>query len=182
MTSMIDSLAELVFNVFEAFTVALFLKDGQQLRCLSSITFAQSFERERRVPIEGSLPGWVLKHNEPLIIPNFDKDEATLGYYGSEESIKSFMAYPLEVSGVIVVDSKKRYVFTDREKKLLGHFVSIIGKELEKEKGFQEIEERNEELAVERRIIRYFLDSGLSDTIRWIKGRLEHFKPEIYST
>ena len=57
MTSMIDSFAELVFNVFEAFTVALFLKDGQQLRCLSSVTFAKSFERERRVPVKGSLPG-----------------------------------------------------------------------------------------------------------------------------
>jgi GGDEF domain-containing protein len=163
MTSMIDSFSELVFNVFEAFTVALFLKDAERFRCLSSVTFAQSFDRERQIPIEGSLPGWVLKHNEPLIIPNFDKDEATLGYYGSEESIKSFMAYPLEVPGVIVVDSKKRYVFTDREKKLLGHFVSIIGKELEKEKRFQEIEERNEELAVERRIIRFFSESGLSE-------------------
>jgi diguanylate cyclase (GGDEF)-like protein len=163
MTSMIDSFSELMFNVFEAFTVALFLKDGERFRCLSSVTFAQSFDRERQIPIEGSLPGWVLKHNEPLIIPNFDKDEATLGYYGSEESIKSFMAYPLEVPGVIIVDSKKRYVFTDREKKLLGHFVSIIGKELEKEKRFQEIEERNEELAVERRIIRFFLESGLSE-------------------
>jgi GGDEF domain-containing protein len=105
----------------------------------------------------------VLKHNEPLIIPNFDKDESTLGYYGSEEGIKSFMAYPLEAPGVIVVDSKKRYVFTDREKKLLGNFVSMIGKELEKEKRLQELEEKSEELVVERRIIRFFLKSGLSE-------------------
>ena len=73
------------------------------------------------------------------------------------------MAYPLEASGVIVVDSKKRYVFTDREKKLLGNFVSVIGKELEKEKRLQELEEKNEDLAIERRIIRFFLKSGLSE-------------------
>jgi diguanylate cyclase (GGDEF)-like protein len=161
--SMIDSLTELVFNVHEAFTVALFLKEEDSFRCLSSVTFAKSFDRDRRIPIEGTLPGWVLKHDEPLIIPNFDKDESTLGYYGADEEIKSFMAYPLEVPGVIVVDSKKRYVFTDREKKLLGHFVSVIGKELEKERRFQDIEERNEELSIERRIIGFFRESRLTE-------------------
>ena len=160
---LIDNFSELIFNVYEAFTVALLLKDEERFRCLSSVTFARSFDRGRTIPIEGTLPGWVLKHNEPLIIPNFDKDESTLGYYGSEEGIKSFMAYPLEALGVIVVDSKKRYVFTDREKKLLGHFVSMIGKELEKEKRLQELEEKNEELSFERRIIRFFLKSGLSE-------------------
>ena len=159
----IDSFSELVFNVYEAFTVALLLKDEERFRCLSSVTFAKSFDRDRTIPIEGTLPGWVLKHNEPLIIPNFDKDESTLGYYGSEEGIKSFMAYPLEAPGVIVVDSKKRYVFTDREKKLLGHFVLMIGKELEKEKRLQELEEKNEDLSIERRIIRSFLKPGLSE-------------------
>jgi len=142
--SLLDSFSELIFNVYEAFSVVLLIKDEERFRCLSSVTFAQSFDRDRTIPIEGTLPGWVLKHNEPLIIPNFDKDESTLGYYGSEEGIKSFMAYPLEAPGVIVVDSKKRYVFTDREKKLLGHFVSMIGKELEKEKRLQELEEKNE--------------------------------------
>jgi diguanylate cyclase (GGDEF)-like protein len=162
--SPIDGFSELIFNVYEAFTVALFLADEERFRCLSSVTFAQSFNRDRKIPIEGTLPGWVLKHAEPLIIPNFDKDESTLGYYGSEEGIKSFMAYPLESpKGVIVVDSKKRYVFTDREKRLLGHFVSMIGKELEKEKRLQELEEKNEELSIERRLIRFFLKSGLSE-------------------
>jgi GGDEF domain-containing protein len=161
--TLIDNFSELIFNVYEAFTVALLVKHEERFRCLSSVTFAKSFDRDRTIPIEGTLPGWVLKHNEPLIIPNFDKDESTLGYYGSEEGIKSFMAYPLEAPGVIVVDSKKRYVFTDREKKLLGNFVSMIGKELEKEKRLQELEEKSEELVVERRIIRFFLKSGLSE-------------------
>jgi GGDEF domain-containing protein len=37
----------------------------------------------------------------------------------------------------------------------------MIGKELEKEKRLQELEEKSEELVVERRIIRFFLKSGL---------------------
>jgi diguanylate cyclase (GGDEF)-like protein len=161
--SLIDNFSELIFNVYEAFTVALFLKDEERFRCLSSVTFAKSFDRERSIPIDGTLPGWALKHSEPLILPNFDKDESALGYYGSEEGIKSFMAYPLGIPGVIVVDSKKRYVFTDRERKLLGHFVSMIGQELEREKRLQELEEKNEELSIERRIIQFLLTSRLSE-------------------
>ena len=165
MMSLIDSFTELVFNVYEAFTVALLIKQEENFRCFSSVTFAKSFDRSRSIPIESSLAGWVLKHNEPLIIPNFDKDESTLGYYGSEEGIKSFMAYPLSAQGVIVVDSKKRYVFTDKEKKLLGHFVTMIGKELEREKRLQELEDKNEELSIERRIIRFLLSTDPSGVL-----------------
>ena len=155
---MIESLCQLIFNVYEAFTVALFIRDGDLLRCLSSVTFATSLDRTKPIPIEGTLPGWVLKHNEPLIIPNFDKEEATLGYYGATEGIKSFMAYPMEAEGVIVVDSKKKYVFTDKEKKHLAAFVSVIHTEFERERKVSEIEEKIEELFAEKRLISLFSD------------------------
>lgn len=117
--STLDALVQLIFNVYEAFTVAVYLRQGDLLSCVSSYTFSRSFDQLRKIPVESSLPGWVVKHNEPLIIPNFDKDEAALGYYGATEDIKSFMGYPLEVPGVIVIDSKKKYVFTDKEKRYL---------------------------------------------------------------
>ena len=151
--NMIDSLAQLIFNIYEAFTVALYATDKERLRCLSSMTFASSFDRNRVLPVEGTLPGWVVKHKEPLIIPNFDKDEGTLGYYGSPEGVKSFMGYPVEDDGVIVIDSKKKYVFTDREKKILGGFVAVIHEELERDKRSQEVDEKIEELRTEKRII-----------------------------
>ncbi|MDR2018384.1 MAG: GAF domain-containing protein [Syntrophobacterales bacterium] len=155
---MIDHISQLIFNVYEAFTVALFLKEKEMLKCASSVTFATSFSKSRAIPVESTLPGWALKHNEPLIIPNFDKDEATLGYYGAKENIKSFMTYPVETDGVIVVDSKKKYVFTDREKKILGSFASIMHKEIEREKRFQDMEDRIEDLAAEKRIMGMFSD------------------------
>jgi GGDEF domain-containing protein len=158
--STVDALAQLIFNVYEAFTVAIYLRQGDNLNCLSSVSFSRSFDRLRKVSVENSLPGWVVKHNEPLIIPNFDKDEGTLGYYGAAEDIKSFMGYPLEVPGVIIIDSKKKYVFTDKEKKILAHFVAIMHDEVEREKRLQEIEELNEEMLVERRIIDYFRHSS----------------------
>ncbi len=154
--TIIDGLCQVIFNTYEAFTTAIYVREGEVLRCLSSVTFAGSFDRNRAIPVEGSLPGWVIKHHETLIIPNFDKDEDTLGYYGAGEGIKSFMGYPIEGEGIIVVDSKKKYVFTDKEKKILGGFGALIFQNLEREQRFQEMEEKIEELSRDRRILHLF--------------------------
>ncbi len=53
---MIDALSQLIFNIYEAFTVALYAKDNDRLNCLSSVTFAKSFHENRSIPIEGTLP------------------------------------------------------------------------------------------------------------------------------
>ena len=160
---MLDGFSNLIFNVYEAFTVALFLKNNESLKCLSSVSFANSFDKNKDILIEGTLPGWVIKHNEPLIIPNFDKDENTLGYYNSAEGIKSFMGYPLEEGkGVIIVDSKKKWVFTDKEKKILGAFASMLHKEIEMEKRSLDMEEKIEELYAERRILNLFSELNFS--------------------
>lgn len=150
---MIDRLSQLIFNIYEAFTVALYLRERESLSCVSSVTFAKSFDEKKSIPVEGTLPGWVIKHNAPLIIPNFDKDEEALGYYGAREGIKSFMGYPMDTKGVIIVDSKKKYVFTDKEKKILGSFVALIQEEIEQERRALSAEETMEELYAERRIL-----------------------------
>jgi GGDEF domain-containing protein len=149
----LDGFVQLIFNVYEAYTVALFVPEDDKLRCLSSCTFASSFDKARAISFDGTLPGWVAKHKEPLVIGNFDKDEETLGYYGKKEEIKSFMAYPLETPGVIVVDSKKKWIFTDREKKVLAHFVSVLSREVERERELRAMEEEMEELLLVRRLI-----------------------------
>ncbi len=160
--STIDSLSQLIFNIYEAFTVAFFVRESDHLKCFSSVTFATSFDKSKPVSIDNSLPGWVVKHNEPLIIPNFDKDVETLGYYGADEGIKSFMGYPMEEKGVIIVDSKKKWVFTDKEKKILGSFVSLINEEIKKSKKTQDFEEIIDELSVEKKIMNLFRDLNLS--------------------
>ncbi len=159
---MVDSLTQLVFDIYEAFTVALFARDKDMLVCISAISFAKSFEKSRTMPIEGTLPGLVMKRKEPLIIPNFDKDERDLGYYGAKEDIKAFMAYPVETDGVIVVDSKKKYAFPDREKKILASFVSVIHGEIERERRYQNLEEATETLISEKRIMALFSELSSS--------------------
>ena len=147
----LDSFVELIFNVYEAHTVALYMKEDDRLICLSAVSFAQSFDKGRSLPLEGTLAGWALKHRAPLIIGNFDKDEETLGYYGRKEEIKSFMAYPLEIPGVIVVDSKGKWVFTEKDKKILAHFGKMLSKEVEGQKQLSQMEEEREEAALLKR-------------------------------
>lgn len=174
--TIIDGLCQVIFNTYEAFTAAIYVREGEMLHCLSSVTFAGSFDRNRDIPVEGSLPGWVIKHHETLIIPNFDKDEDALGYYGTTEGIKSFMGYPIEGEGIIVVDSKKKYVFTDKEKKILGGFGALIFQNLEQERRFQEMEERIEELSRDRRILHLFKElSQASVTVTDVLGECADF-------
>jgi GGDEF domain-containing protein len=158
----LDGFVQLIFNVYEAFTVALFVRDGDHLSCFSSVTFSRSFDRARPLALDGTLPGWAAKHKEPLIIGNFDKDEETLGYYARKEEIKSFMAYPLEAQGVIVVDSKKKWVFTEKEKKILAHFAAVASKEVEREKQLREMEEEREEFSLLRRQLNFFRQPRLA--------------------
>jgi len=159
---MINALSQLIFNIYEAYTVAFYLRDNEVLKCLASFTFSQSFDKDRPLSIESTLPGWVVKHNEALIISNFDRDEGALGYYGAREDIKSFMGYPMEHDGVIVVDSKRKWVFTDKEKKILGMFCALIHTEIERGKRFEDIEEKMVEFLVERRILNLFNEVILS--------------------
>ncbi|MCX8110380.1 MAG: diguanylate cyclase [Syntrophorhabdaceae bacterium] len=154
--TIIDRFSQLIFNIYEAFTVALYIKDRDNLKCISHVTFSHSFDKGRLLSIEGTLPGWVIKHSQPLIIPNFDKDEAALGYYSGREDIKSFMGYPMGTDGVIVVDSKKKWVFTDKEKKILSGFALAINETIEKERKFSETEEKMEELINEKRVFTLF--------------------------
>jgi GGDEF domain-containing protein len=173
--AIIDGLSQLIFNFYEAFTVAFYVKENDRLNCISSMTFAKSFDKHKSIPIEGTLPGWVMKHNEALIIPNFDRDADALGYYGADEGIKSFMGYPMEAHGVIVVDSKRKYVFTDKEKKHLGSIVSMIHEELEREKKSVERDEALEELYAEKRILGLFNELNLSKiSLLEILGEMLH--------
>jgi GGDEF domain-containing protein/putative methionine-R-sulfoxide reductase with GAF domain len=161
----LDVFVQLIFNVYEAHTVGLYTKDDEHLSCASAVSFAKSFDKTKALPLDGTLAGWVVKHREPLIIGNFDKDEETLGYYRKKEEIKSFMAYPLEIPGVIVIDSKKKWIFTEKEKKILAHFVAVLSQEVEREKRLREMEDEREELSLMRRHIGFLRRSRLGTPV-----------------
>jgi hypothetical protein len=125
----IQGIIDLVSNTTDAYTTALFLhdpsKDGLILYSWQSLSRNINEDVVIR-PGEG-LVGWVFKNNEPVNIDQFDRDTRQLLFYKVDESIKSFMAVPLKgAGGVLVVDSKQRYVFTDKSHKILYQFGQFL--------------------------------------------------------
>lgn len=139
----VQRLVELVSNTTEAFTTALFLIDDEQprrLRLYAHHTLSQSLDPEATIPLGHGLVGWVAKNEKQTHATRFERDtRAALKFYTVDEPIKSFAATPVRhgdrVVGVLAVDSKKQYVFTDKALKILDDFAVAIGRSLALGKG-----------------------------------------------
>jgi GGDEF domain-containing protein len=121
-------------NCLDAYTAALFIWDDHSklltLRAFHSLS-KHVIPKVQCSLEDGGLIGWVAKNNQPLTVDHFDRDTRILPYYGSDENIKSFLAIPLDSPrGVICVDSKRQYVFTNKDQKLLAGFATVAGNAL----------------------------------------------------
>jgi GGDEF domain-containing protein len=130
----LNDITALLSNCLDAYTAAVFVWDDSSrlltLRAFHSLS-KNIVANAQFAAEDGSLIGWVAKSNQPLTIDHFDRDTKTLPYYKSDENIKSFLALPLEKrKGVLCVDSKRQYVFTSKDQKLLAGFVTVIGNAL----------------------------------------------------
>lgn len=124
---------KLVANVTDAFTAALFLiddKKGDILRLRTFQSLCGSVIADAEFPAGAGLVGWVAKTGKSTQTSHFKGDSSTLGYYRQDEDIKSFAASPLfdgdRVMGVLCVDSKKSYVFTEKMGKILDEFAETL--------------------------------------------------------
>ena len=124
----LKGLIELVSNVNDAFTAALFLFNPQRDRLLLSAYHTLSLQVNPKTTIQpgDSLIGWVAKNEQPVNVAQFDRDNRNLKLYLRDEGIKSFMAVPVGDAGVLCVDSKRNYVFTDKNQKILQDFARVI--------------------------------------------------------
>lgn len=130
----LNDITALLSNCLDAYTAAVFIWDDRSklftLRAFHSLS-KNLIPNAQFSPEDGSLMGWVAKTDQPLVVDHFDRDTKTLPYYQGDENIKSFLAVPLEKSkGVICVDSKRQYVFTNKDQKLLAGFATVIGNAL----------------------------------------------------
>jgi len=125
----IQSLIDLISNTTEAFTTALFLAaepDGP-LKLTAYQSLSQNINKDVSIGPGEGLVGWAYKNLKPVNVNQFDQDTRRLLFYLTDESIKSFMAVPLpEVNGVLAVDSKQQYVFTEKSLKILHQFGQIL--------------------------------------------------------
>ena len=140
-TKRVQAFIDLVCNVMEAYTVALFLVDekeekGVKLYCCRS--FSKQIDWDRRIfPGEG-IVGWVYREQKPIPAHYFERSTTTLRFYKKNEEIKSLLAVPLPMgTGVLYVDTKRSYTFTEEKEKILSHMAltafSLIESVKEKE-------------------------------------------------
>lgn len=130
----LDDITVLLSNCLDAYTAAVFIWDDRSklltLRAFHSLS-KHVIPKVQFSLEDGGLIGWVAKNNQPLTVDHFDRDSRILPYYGSDENIKSFLAIPLDGHrGVICVDSKRQYVFSNKDQKLLSGFATVAGNAL----------------------------------------------------
>jgi signal transduction protein with GAF and PtsI domain len=124
----LKDIVKLIGNVTEAFTVALFLYNQAHDHILLNCYHTLSLQINPRISLQpgDSVIGWVAKNRQPVNIAQFDRDTRNLKLYLKDEGIKSFLAVPVGDAGVLCVDSKRNYVFTEKNQKILMDFAQVI--------------------------------------------------------
>jgi signal transduction protein with GAF and PtsI domain len=126
----LDRILGLVCSVFDGYSAVLFLKGKGQEHCLaSSFSLGDSIKPGTMITPGAGLVGWIIKNKKPLLINKFDRGVGCLGYYPDEgeSKIKAFMGVHLPANaGVLCVDSKKTYSFSDKDQKILHQFAQLI--------------------------------------------------------
>lgn len=126
----LDKILAIVCSVFDAYSAVLFLPvedRAEDLRLVSSFSLGNKILNNASVQ-PGSLVAWIQARDNPLIVPNFDRHPTRLGYYedGEEDTIRAFMGCPIPTGGVLCVDSKRQYSFSEKDSKILHLFAQLI--------------------------------------------------------
>jgi GAF domain-containing protein len=121
-----NHLAELIANLTEAYTAAIFLKNPKKdfLTVAGVQTLSRDFLDSAEIPFGNGLIGWTAQNGARVSVSPFEHNATTLLCYGRDQGLKSFVAVPIlnengEVLGVIACDSKKSYAFAKVTEKIL---------------------------------------------------------------
>ncbi len=119
-------LSELIANITEAYTIAIFLADREKkvLMVAAAHSLSREFLPEAEVPFGRGLVGWTAENSVRISVSPFEHDSTTLLYYSKNQDLKSFTAVPIldsakRLLGVIACDSKKNYAFAKITEKVL---------------------------------------------------------------
>jgi hypothetical protein len=118
----IGDFLDLVSNVMEAYTAALFAVENEEekiIKIFSYRSFSKNIDGECRLAPGEGFVSWVQREQKSVLVNHFDRSTTTLKFYNQDEEIKSLLAVPLpEQEGVLYVDSKKSYRFTEEREKI----------------------------------------------------------------
>jgi hypothetical protein len=134
---------DLVSNVMEAYTAAVFtVADPQEktLKIFSCRSFSKKIDPDCLLAPGEGFVSWVHREQKAVLVKHFDRSTTTLKFYREDEEIKSLLAVPLpDKEGVLYVDSKKSYRFTEEREKICHQLAAtalalIRGEQEEEEK------------------------------------------------
>lgn len=127
----LQALIDLGLNTLDGFSFVLFVaeREAQPLKIRSFRSLSSNIDPEVMIQPGQGLVGWVYKNNKAVCVDQVGFESDRLLFYTVDENIKSFMAVPLpSIHGVLAVDSKQRYFFTDKSTKLLMQFGESISR------------------------------------------------------
>jgi signal transduction protein with GAF and PtsI domain len=118
----------LLADLTEAYTVALFLRDrgGESLRAAAWHSLSASFRHDAAIRLGEGLVGYVAKHGAVVDVDRYQQSATATRLYDADEGIKAFLALPVGDFGVLVVDTKQRQIFGEREKKVVRDFAAFF--------------------------------------------------------
>lgn len=122
MPASLEHLVQLVANVFDSFTAALFIRSDKEddLHLVAWESLSPYIVPGCNIGVGQGLIGWVAQEGKRLHVTCFDRDTRTLGIYSRDVGIKAFLAAPLlRGEGVLMVDSKNRYSFPEKKQRIL---------------------------------------------------------------
>jgi len=165
------SILAIICSVFDAYSAVLFLPEtGEEYRLASFFSLGDRILPPEEADAGKGLVGWIARNRQPLLAPNFDRRKSRLGYYQQDEEahIKAFMGCPVPGGGVLCVDSKRQYSFSDKDHKILQLFAELVGQQ-----------QRSGADSPVGDITRYFVQLGIIQDLRFRYKRwpvfLEHF-------
>jgi GGDEF domain-containing protein len=124
-------LIELVGNVADAHTVALFIMEPgeKNLVMREHFTLSQNLDRGAKIAVGKGPIGLAAQTRKSQLIENFDQNTRFLGIYNKNEELKNFIALPViygKQVAVLAIDTKERYQFSIKLQKILTEFAQQI--------------------------------------------------------
>ena len=127
-----DHILSIVCSVFDAYSAVLFLPEEEDETCslVGAYSLGDKIDITATIQPGQGLVGWIIRNHEVLCVKNFDHYQSKLGYYidHEEEFIKAFLGCPISCGGVLCIDSKRQYAFSEKDNKILQLFAELIAK------------------------------------------------------
>jgi len=134
-SNLLSHLIDLIGNVADAHTTALFELKENQLVIREHFTLSNHLNRNVSISVGEGPIGLAAETSKTQLIENIDSDIG--GIYKKPEVLKGFMAIPVisdALLGVLVIDTKTSYQISIKLQKILSNFAEQIAWHLHQEK------------------------------------------------